>query len=540
MIFLFFLALLATLFAGWRAWRRLRYFLHLLQLEGYKPNQYLHWLGGHPGHILRLSHKIAVVLLILVGLGLFYLSPFWTAMGAFPAWAITFASSRLYRSEQVKKPLVYTHRLQRLLAATVFFTFLPICAGLYAAWQQGDLTGTLFYLIGFLVADFGAPLWVLLAYLVLEPLEASFRRGFKKQARQRIQARHDLTVIGITGSYGKTSTKFIIAEILRQQYNVLASPASYNTPLGLCLVANNKLQPEHQVLVLEMGMRYRGDIQELCALAPPDLAVVTSVGVAHLETMGSLENIAREKSDLIRHMKPDGIAILNADDERVAAMANDAPGKVWRVSVEGHPDADITASDIRYGPDGASFLVCDDTGTELTFKTKLLGKHNVLNILLGVAAGRAMGLRLRQIAHAVTRIEPVEHRLQLRQEGAVTIIDDAFNANPVGAQNAVEILGQFDTGRRVIVTPGMIELGERQWEENKTLGRHIARHTDLAILIGPQQTQPIQEGLEAENYPPEQTRIFTSLFDAQAFLKAYLRPGDVVLYENDLPDQYNE
>ena len=221
-------------------------------------------------------------------------------------------------------------------------------------------------------------------------------------------------------------------------------------------------------------------------------------------------------------------------------MADRAPGKVWRVSVEGRADADIIARNIRYDAEGASFSVRDDTGAEVIFKTRLLGKHNVLNILLGVAVGREMGLRLRQIAPAVARAEPVAHRLQLRREGPVTIIDDAFNANPVGARNAVEILGHFDTGRRVIVTPGMIELGERQYEENRTFGTHIARHADLAVLVGPQQTRPIQEGLQAEHFPEEQTKVFGSLFEAQDFLKTYLRPGDVVLYENDLPDQYNE
>ncbi len=540
MIVIAFFAVIATLFAGWRVGRRLRYFLHLFQLEGYKPNQYLHWLGGHLGHVVRLSHKIAVAVLILAAGGFFYLDPFWTALVALPAWAITFASSRLYRSHKAKKPLAYTNRLKRLLGTAVVLTLIPLALGIIIGLQQDSLVGFWFYLLGFFVADFGAPLWVLLARYLMEPLEATFRRGFKQQARQHLRQRPDLTLIGITGSYGKTSTKFIVAEILSQRFNVLASPGSYNTPMGLCLVVNNKLKPEHQMLVLEMGMRYRGDIQELCELAPPDLAIVTSVGVAHLETMGSLDNIAREKGDLLEYMKPGGVAVLNIDDERVAAMADRAPGKVWRVSVEGHAEADISARNIRYDAEGASFTVRDDTGTEAVFKTRLLGKHNVLNILLGVAVGREMGLRLRQIAHAVARTEPVEHRLQLRRQGMVTIIDDAFNANPVGARNAVEILGHFDTGRRVIVTPGMIELGERQEEENRVFGTHIARHADLAVLVGPQQTRPIQEGLQAEQFPEDQTKVFASLFEAQDFLKTYLRPGDVVLYENDLPDQYNE
>ncbi|MDX1545875.1 MAG: UDP-N-acetylmuramoyl-tripeptide--D-alanyl-D-alanine ligase, partial [Rhodothermales bacterium] len=467
-------------------------------------------------------------------------APFWTSVVVLPLWAVAFASSRLYRSERAKKPLAYTNRLKRLLATAAALALVPVALGAWIGLRQDGLEGFFPYLAGFFVADAGGPLWVLLAAFLTEPLEAHFRRGFKRQARQTLQDRTDLTVIGITGSYGKTSTKFIIAEILRQRFSVLATPGSYNTPMGLCLVVNNKLKPEHQVLVLEFGMRYRGDIQELCALAPPGLAVVTSVGPAHLETMGSIENIAREKGDLLEYMRPGGPAVLNIDNEHVAAMEARAPGRIWRVSTEGRDGADITARDLRYGPEGATFTVRDDTGEEARFQTKLLGRHNVLNILLGVAVGREMGLRLRQIAHAVARIEPVEHRLALRQEGPVTIIDDAFNSNPVGARNAVEILGQFETGRRVIVTPGMVELGARQAEENRTFGEHIARHADLAVLIGERQTAPIREGLRSGGFPDEQTKVFNSLFDAQDFLRGYLRPGDVVLYENDLPDQYDE
>lgn len=540
MILTFVLAFIATVFAGWRAWRRLRYFVHLFQLEGYKLNQYLHWLGQHVNHIFRRSHGFGLFLLVAGSLGTAFLSGSWVVSLLLFLWAVAFASSRLYRSTQQKKPLAYTNRLKRLLATAVVLLLLPVAIGTSLGFQQGNETGFLYFLGGFFIADLGGPLWIVLAALLMKPVENFFQNGFKKQARHHLQNRPDLTVIGITGSYGKTSTKFVLAEILRQRYQVLATPGSYNTPMGICKVVNTMLKPEHQILVLEMGMRYRGDIQELCAIAAPDLALVTSVGVAHLETMGSIENIAQEKGDLLEYMQSGGVSVLNVDDPRVASMNSRAPGRIWRISTASHPDADITARDIKYGPEGTSFIVRDETGEETSFQTQLLGKHNVVNILLGVAVGREMGLRLRQIAHAVARVQPVEHRLQLRKEGPITIIDDAFNSNPVGARNAVEILGQFNTGRRVIVTPGMIELGDLQWDENRALGEHIAKNADLAILIGDQQTKPIQEGLQAQHFPKDQTRVLPSLFDAQSFLKSYLRPGDVVLYENDLPDQYNE
>ncbi len=541
MIALLLAALLMTTFAGWRAWRRVRFFLHMYQLESYKPSRYIRWLRRQAGgRVFRVSHLIAIPWLAVTWWAYRQTAAFWIVPVAVFVWAILFASSRHYRGARQKKPIAFTPRMKRLAGAAVFLTALPVLAGVFFGIRAGLPGGFFYYLAGFLVADLGAPLFVLLAAWLMIPAEAFIQHGFKRQARQKLASMPHLTVIGITGSYGKTSVKFIVAEILRQRYHVLATPGSYNTPMGICLVVNNRLKPEHQVLVLEMGMRYRGDIRELCAIAPPDLAIVTDVGPAHLETMGSIERIAEEKGDIIEYMKPDGIAVLNVDNPYVADMAGRAPGKVWRVSVEGEASADVKACNIEYGPEGARFDVEDETGQIVAFKTRLLGRHNILNILLGVAVGLEMGLRLRQIAHAVARIEPVEHRLQLRPQGAITIIDDAFNANPVGARNAVEVLGAFKTGRRIIVTPGMVELGERQWQENRRFGEHIARHADLAVLIGTGQTAPIVEGLQAGHFPEPQTKIFPSFFDAQAFLQGYLKPGDVVLYENDLPDQYDE
>lgn len=537
MLWLF--ALLATLFAGWRAARRLLFFLHLFQLEGYKPARFVHWLRTHPDVLLRRSHLAGALLLTAGALTVPLLGPFWAPGLVLLGWCVAFASSRRYRRDRPKKPLAFTPRMRRLLSVAALLTLAAPVAGGLLDRTEGAL-GWLYYLGGWLVADLGAPLWVLLAGWLLWPVERAIQEGFKRRARRKLAAHPDLTIIGITGSYGKTSTKFIIAEILSLRYQVLATPGSYNTPMGICKVINEQLRPEHQVLVLEMGIRHPGDIRELCAIARPDIGVVTAVGPMHLETMGSIEAIAREKSELVACTRPGGPVVLNADDPRVAAMAERARGPVWRVSVEGNPEAELVARDITYGPEGTRFVVRDETGTEQVFQTRLLGRHNVLNILLALAVGRIFGLRLRQMAHAVARLRPVAHRLQLRQEGPITVIDDAFNSNPVGARNALEILGQFRTGRRIVVTPGMVELGAREAEENRALGRFMAQHVDLAVLIGPRRTLPIQEGLREAGFPEDRIRVFRSLFEAQDFLKTYLQPGDVVLYENDLPDQYDE
>jgi UDP-N-acetylmuramoyl-tripeptide--D-alanyl-D-alanine ligase len=455
-------------------------------------------------------------------------------------WTFAFISSRRYRSDQEKKPLAFTDRMTRLAVTAGVLTALPVILGGLYGWGTGRPTGILWYLLGFWGADLGAPLWVALAAALMQPVETYIQEGFKRQARRHLRERPDLTVVGVTGSYGKTSTKFILAELLRQKYNVYATPSSYNTPMGLCLAINEHLKPEHQVLVLEYGIRYPGDMAELCDIAEPNVSVVTTIGVAHLDTMGSQDAIAEEKGQLVERTTPDGPTVLNADDDRVRSMTDRADGTVWQVSVDGRSDAQLTAHNVQYDTSGTSFTVRDDTGTEASFQTQLLGAHNVLNVLLGVAVGRSMGLRLRQMAHAARRIDPIEHRLQLRQEGPLTVIDDAFNSNPVGARNAVEILGQMTGGRRAIVTPGMVEMGERQWTENKTLGTHIAQHDiDRAVLVGEEQTAAIREGLTEAGYPSEQIIVVSSLFEAREWISNHLRSeGDVVLYENDLPDQY--
>ena len=548
MIVLSVFALLASSVAAWRAWRRLRHFLHVYQLEGYKPDEFAAWLRTRgAGRVLAPSHTVGVALVVLASAGAGVGSPVGTGVVACVGWMVAFASAVHVERARTKKALVFTDRLRRQARVALGLAALPVLFGAWTTWAQGGVAPLL---AGWLAADAGAPIWAALAGRIAGPVEARIQKGFLRQARATLASRPDLTVVAITGSYGKTSVKFAVAEVLRQRFNTLATPGSFNTPMGVCLVVNAQLRPDHRVLVLEMGARYAHDIQELTALAAPDIAVVTAVGPAHLETMGPVENIARVKGDLVAALKPGGQAVLNADDAAVLAMRDRVPahaGRVWTVSAAGRADADVVAENVVYGPDGARFTVRDDTGETADIHVRLLGEHNVLNVLLAVGVGRAMGLRMRPIAQAVARIEPVPHRLALRRENGVVIIDDAFNSNPVGARNAVAILGRMavpEGGRRVVLTPGMVEMGEQQADLNRAFGADIARAltgpNDLAVLVGKKQTAPIREGLAAGGFPDARVHTAASFFEARDHLAGLLRDGDVVLYENDLPDTYSE
>jgi len=432
--------------------------------------------------------------------------------------------------------------MKRLAASSATLIAIPIVlAGVVVS--TADNTSAVLTLAGWLtglwLADLGAPEAVRLAARLMEPLERRFHEGFKAAAMARLAERSDLQRVAITGSYGKTSVKHAIRAVLAQRFPVLMTPGSYNTPMGISKVINDQLGDDHRFLVLEMGMRHPGDIAELAVLAPPDIAVITSIGVAHLETMGSIEAIAREKLTLLDQLREGGIAVLNGDDERVRSAKTRSD--IRRILVATAPgEADLWAENMRYGAEGASFEVVDRSGERVQVHTRLLGQHNVLNILLALAVGTAAGLRLRQAIHGISHLDPVPHRLALRQERGVNIIDDAFNANPIGAKHAIEVLGAFGGGRRVIVTPGMIELGDEEAALNRAFGVQIASGADDAILVGPKRTLPIREGLLSAGFGADRIHTVTTLFEAQDWISRHCTPGDTVLYENDLPDQFTE
>ena len=539
-------------------WYRAGYFLHIFQQLGYKHNEFKLWRRSNwDSKIIPVEIALYTILIFMflyplgwlsveitrtaLSIILFVLSFFW------------FSSVKRYKPEKVKKPLVYTPRVKRLMVLyVILIAVFPACFT-YIAYT-GRLPFLGFYVPnyepGFLAFDvillvfgwvFGAifiPFFLSLSGRLISPVEKYVQRGFIREAKAKLASMPALKIVAITGSYGKTSTKFMIRDLLKERYSVCATPGSFNTPMGICKVINDDLQSHHQILILEMGARYSGNIQELCDIAKPDVAVITNVGVAHLETFGSQEAIVQEKSVLVHNLGENGIAVLNADDENVRNMGE---GRTDIVKIlAGLTNGDIQAGAISYDTSGSHFEVHIGSETE-RFQTKLLGAHNVQNMLLAVGVAYYFGVRPKTMAIAAQNIEPVEHRLQLKQAGDLFVIDDAFNSNPVGAKNAVGILRQFTSGKRIIITPGMVELGELEYEENKAFGKAIGEaDLDLAILVGDKRSKPILEGILEVDGQNGKVRVVNTLFEANELVRKIAVPGDIILYENDLPDVYNE
>ncbi|MGI8773414.1 MAG: UDP-N-acetylmuramoyl-tripeptide--D-alanyl-D-alanine ligase [Actinomycetota bacterium] len=485
------------LFGVWQ-FVRLRRALHVFQLEAYKRHWFRRWLRENPGRRL-------------------FLSSF----------------------REAKKPLVMTGRAWRMLikatAVSVAAILLPSAAAHLIGGAPWDLI-TCALMLG--LVFWGAPHILLFADWGMTPVQAAINGRFLRAARRKL-ADVGPTVIGVTGSFGKTSTKFAIQQLLGAPDEVLATPGSFNTPLGVSRAVNENLDPNHRFFVVEMGARQEGDIAEVAQLVKPSVGVLTAVGPAHLESFGSLEAIARGKYELIEALPSSGTAVMNVGDPVVRQLADATTDKaVVRYGIEAVGAPDITVADLWLVERGTSVTILDKrTGDQLQVKTRLVGRHAIGHILAAVAVALATGRELADLKAAIEAMEPVEHRLQIIDgAGGVTVIDDAYNSNPSGAAAALEVLRQMPGGRKVVVTPGMVELGPLQDEANEAFGRQAAEAADTLIVVAKLNRRAILAG--AGQAGGADVITVDTLSEASRELQGLLKPGDIVLFENDLPDQY--
>jgi UDP-N-acetylmuramoyl-tripeptide--D-alanyl-D-alanine ligase len=308
--------------------------------------------------------------------------------------------------------------------------------------------------------------------------------------------------------------------------------------MGLTRTIREKLKPIHDVFIAEMGAYKIGDIKVLANFIRPKFGVITSIGLAHLESFGSIENIQQGKFELVESLGENGTAILNRDDkmQREYVIKNRCHVKWYGIN----EDADVMASDIKLSSKGTTFTLHikrDPLIYDIT--TKLLGEHNVYNILAAITIGVEMGMKVKDLVNAIRYVEPVEHRLSIKKHGHITYIDDAFNSNPVGSKKALEVLDKMP-GKKIIVTPGMIELGELQYQLNKEFGEFMSEVCDKIILVGEQQTKPIQDGIKEKGYAEDDLYVVNDVKDAFAIINNLDKEDTYVLLENDLPDLFNE
>lgn len=497
-----------------------RYFTHMLQLNGYNAGEQFLWMKKNKRRLLPS--------LIFLPTGLAF-AFFWEKdpFFAYLLFAgLALLSSLFFFPRKAKKPLVYTARVKRLFLTFSLFSLLLFVLAVLLG-KNGE------FLIISLTA-FAVPFLLLLANRANEPVERAVRGYYIRDAKKILAACPDLQIIGVTGSFGKTSVKFYLTALLEEKYNVLCTPESYNTPMGVVKTVREHLRPYHEIFVCEMGAKWVGDVRELCDIVHPQSGIVTSIGEQHLETFGSIENIIKTKYELADALPKDGKLYINISSDTVNAHRPQRGAVTYGLT----PDADYCAVDITVSTEGSAFILRHGE-EEMRFVTPLIGEANVVNIVGAIAAANGFGIPLCDLVAPVRRLRPVPHRMQLCDRGAYTVIDDAFNSNPAGAKAALDTLSRFD-GLKIIVTPGMVELGEKEEELNRALGADAAAVCDYIVTVGIKQTKPIVEGVKAAGFSSERLYTAKDLADAMRYVHAIEAGGKrkIILLENDLPDNY--
>ena len=503
--------------------------LGAMQQAGYKNGGFWRWLK-RKGNLY--FNRLAVFALCIalsttvVSLCFSFLGARWALVcSSAPFFALTFlflaADSKYALKVQVKR----TGRVKRLFAAYLLLTACTayiLIAVLYflAKWNGSELYALVAY-APFAVLPILLPLLLCLANAITGVFENAKNRKFVKRAGQVLDETK-ITRVAIVGSYGKTSVKNILKTLLLEKYAAVETPASYNTPIGIAKTVFSDHFEEKELFIAEMGARKRGDIEELCRLVKPDYAIFTGVCQQHIATFGSLDGVWEEKSKIFSAAKT--VICGEGLRERAAGFEN-------ACFVGGElKDVELKATE-------TAFTLCVD-GQEKRITVKLLGNAAVENISLAVALCVRLGLTADEIVRGLEKLEPVAHRLQLIENGGVYISDDGYNCNPRGAKEGVAALARF-SGRKCIVTPGIVECGVLEESINEELGTEIAAAgLDKVILVGDTLVGAVKAGYESAGGDKEKLTVARSLDLAKEELSKWIQAGDAVLFLNDLPDVY--
>ena len=499
--------------------------LQMLQQNSYFASRYIKWVYG--SFMLETTFlSFGYCLISIFFLGEKYI---FCAAVSLAVFIIRLCLALKTAKKSIKK-LVFTGRVKRLLATAVIISAIFVAV---IGFLGGVCSQTAFII--FNIPAFFSPLFVLIILFINSPIEKSISRYYINDAKKILKQNSDLTVIGITGSFGKTTTKFILNRILSEKYNTVCTPASFNTPMGVVRTVRGSIKPNTQIFICEMGAKKRGDIKEICDIVHPNYGIITSVGAQHLDTFGSIDNVFSTKFELANEVKDNGgITFISAESEDIIKRYDKNDSSLVLFGKE----ENYRVKNIIRNAFGSNFdmVLCDKC---FSVSTKLLGLHSIFDILAAASLAYKLGVSEDDIKVAVSALKPTEHRLELKSfiYGSL-LIDDAYNSNPVGCLEAVRTLGTFEDYRKTIITPGLIELGEKEYEANYALGLEAAKYCDIIILVGKNRSKPMMDAINTTDFDKNNVYVVSSFKEAMEVYTPKADKMSVVLIENDLPDNY--
>jgi UDP-N-acetylmuramoyl-tripeptide--D-alanyl-D-alanine ligase len=346
-----------------------------------------------------------------------------------------------------------------------------------------------------------------------------------KRLAHAVRQEFPFTLIAITGSAGKTTTKEMIATLVASERRTFKSWGNFNNLIGNPLCIDN-VPDDTQVVVSEMGMNHKGEIAEMAGNVRPDVGVYTNIGPVHIEFFGTIEGIAAAKRELLENVKDGGTIVINTDNEHVMRISEGFAGR--KVTYGVHHDADYRATAVRERGLLGTVFTLEAEGTSREYELSQPGGHNLENLLAAIAAARSVGISWEGIARGVANVKPAAHRGVVHQFQGATIYDDTYNSNPYAVARALDLLRQAEATRRIAVIGDMLELGENELEFHRETGRKIPREVDTVVGVG-QRAEAVLEGAREAGFGAERLRHFADAEAAGAFLRSFIQPGDLVL-----------
>ncbi len=506
------------------AWRRLLAYLRYFQQEGYEHLRFVRWTN------VRSLTDPAFWAAITCA----FLTPYAprTAVALFAAGALLLATAQPDPRRSGKIRLTLTWRASRILAVSIVFASTAWIL-LTRAYVPRGLQAPL---IAAAIVLAAMPIFLLLANLCLAPYERHVQRRYEAEAVRRI-ADVQPFIIGITGSYGKSSAKSMLAHILQFSAPTLAASGSINTLMGVTRHIREELVHGHKYMVVEMGAFKTGSIQRMCQLTPPSAGLITAVGDMHLERFGSTDEIVRAKSELATAIPSGGLLVVNADSPGALRIAQQASDR--RVLLYGESSSEDLATrveQISFSKRGTTFVLRTKDRAYECF-TPLLGRPIILNLAGAFTVATALGVAPDIAVASFRTLKPVANRLEVVEDRGVTWIRDAYNSNQFGFRAALEVAAALPVARRFLATPGVIELGAQQFDVNRALARAAADICEQTLVVADTNREAFVAGHRDAG---REARLITVPNRSEAFrwLREVVKEGDAVILENDLPDLY--
>jgi UDP-N-acetylmuramoyl-tripeptide--D-alanyl-D-alanine ligase len=505
-------------------WRRALAYLRYFQQEGYEHVRFLRW-----ANVRSLTDP---AFWLSLGCAFLFVPAPAIAVGAFVIGAVGLGMAQPDPRRSGKIPLRLTWRARRVLAVALVFAS-TLWVLLSRAYVERELQAPL---MASSVLFATLPLLLIAANAALMPYERYVQQRFEAQARARIRAVKP-RIIGITGSYGKSSSKAMLAHILQFHAPTLAASGSINTLMGVTRHIRDELVFGHKFMIVEMGAFQRGSIRRLCELAPPSAGLITAVGDMHLERFGSAEEIVKAKSELAQAIPEGGPLVVNADSPGALAIAVGATHCHVLLYGQSSPEELATrVKQIRFSKEGTTFQLLTRERLYTCF-TPLLGRPIILNLAGAFTLASAMGVDPDVIVASFRTLKPVSNRLEVVEERGVTWVRDAYNSNQFGFRAALELASALPVRRRFLATPGVIELGADQFEVNRALAKEAAAVCDATLVVSDTNREAFLAG-HRDAGREDQLICVATRTEAFRWLGDTVKDGDAVILENDLPDLY--